>query len=261
MAGLFDKQADLYLDARPNYPSEWFSKLAGLTDHHVLAWDAATGNGQAALAVADHYERVIATDISEPQLKLATPHPKIDYRHTPSTMTDDELVELIGGESSVDLITVAQAVHWFDLPRFYAVATRVLRKPGGIIAVWGYNDVVVSPEFDEVQYRFHAQTLPYWKYPNIQHVFDAYGALPFPFESVGMGSEGEPLMLEMPKTTSFEGILRMFKSWSAVVTAREKGVELLPESLVKELETAWGGADLIRNVVYKAFMIAGKVSV
>lgn len=52
MAGLFDKQADLYLDARPNYPSEWFSKLAGLTDHHVLAWDAATGNGQAALAVS-----------------------------------------------------------------------------------------------------------------------------------------------------------------------------------------------------------------
>lgn len=211
--------------------------------------------------VADHYERVIATDISEPQLKLATPHPKIDYRHTPSTMTDDELVELIGGESSVDLITVAQAVHWFDLSRFYAVAKRVLRKPGGIIAVWGYNDVVVSPEFDEVQYRFHAQTLPYWKYPNIQHVFDAYGALPFPFESVGMGSEGEPLMLEMPKTTSFEGIVRMFKSWSAIVTAREKGVELLPESLVRELETAWGGADLIRNVVYKAFMIAGKVSV
>ncbi|VVB12673.1 unnamed protein product [Arabis nemorensis] len=130
MAGLFDKQADLYLDARPNYPAEWFSKLANLTDHHALAWDAATGNGQAALAVADHYERVIATDLSESQLKLATPHPKIDYRHIPSSMTDDELVELIGGENSVDLITVAQAVHWFDLPKFYAIAKRVLRKPG-----------------------------------------------------------------------------------------------------------------------------------
>lgn len=211
--------------------------------------------------VADHYERVVATDVSESQLRFATTHPKIDYRHTPSTMTDDELVELIGGEDSVDLITVAQAVHWFDLPRFYAVAKRVLRKPGGVIAVWGYNDVVVSPEFDAVQYRFHAQTRPYWKYPNIQHVFDAYEALPFPFESVGMGSEGEPLKLEMPKTTSFEGIVRMFKSWSAVVTAKEKGVDLLTESLVSELETAWGGSDVIRTVVYKAFMIAGKVSV
>ncbi|KAL9809965.1 hypothetical protein AtNW77_Chr5g0094441 [Arabidopsis thaliana] len=65
----------------------------------------------------------------------------------------------------------------------------------------------------------------------------------------------------MPKTTSFEGIIRMFKSWSAIVTAREKGVELLPESLVRELETAWGGSDLVRSVVYKAFMIAGKVRV
>lgn len=211
--------------------------------------------------VADHYERVIATDESESQLKVATPHPKIDYRHTPSSMTDDELVELIGGENSVDLITVAQGVHWFDLPRFYAVATRVLRKPGGIIAVWGYNDVLVTPEFDAVQYRFHAQTLPYWKYPNIQHIFDSYEALPFPFESVGMGSEGKPLKLEMPKTTSFEGIIRMIKSWSAIVTAKEKGVDLLPESLVRELETAWGGPDLIRPVVYKAFMIAGKVRV
>ncbi|CAH8357439.1 unnamed protein product [Eruca vesicaria subsp. sativa] len=261
MAGLFDKQADLYLDARPNYPSEWFSKLASLTDHHRLAWDAATGNGQAALAVADHYERVIATDVSESQLKFATPHPRIDYRHTPSSMTDDELVELIGGDSSVDLITVAQGVHWLDLARFYAVATRVLRKPGGIIAVWGYNDVAVSPEFDAVQYRFHAETLPYWKYPEIQHVFDAYEALPFPFESVGMGAEGRPLKLEMAKTTSFGGIVRMFKSWSALVTAKEKGVDLLPESLVSELESAWGGAEVIRTVVYKAFMIVGKVSV
>lgn len=213
------------------------------------------------LQVAEHYESVVATDVSESQLKLATPHPKINYRLTPTSMTDDELVELIGGENSVDLITVAQGVHWFDLPRFYSVATRLLRKPGGIIAVWGYNDVIVSPEFDAVQYRLHATTLPFWKYPYIQHIFDSYEALPFPFENVGMGSEGEPLKLEMPKTTSFEGIIRMFKSWSAIVTAREKGVELLPESLVRELETAWGGSDLVRSVVYKAFMIAGKVRV
>ncbi|KFK25364.1 hypothetical protein AALP_AA8G103700 [Arabis alpina] len=259
MAGLFDKQADLYLDARPNYPSEWFSKLANLTDHNHSAWDAATGNGQAALAVAEHYERVIATDVSESQLNLATPHPKINYHHTPSSMTDDELVELIGGENSIDLITVAQAIHWFDLPKFYTIANRVLRKPNGIIAVWGYNDVVVTPEFDAVQYRFHAKTLPYWKYPNIQHIFDSYEALQFPFESVGMGLEGKPLKLEMVKTTSFEGILRMFKSWSAIVTAKEKGVELLTESLVKELEDAWGGSKLIRTVVYKAFMIVGKI--
>ncbi|XP_010526986.1 PREDICTED: putative methyltransferase DDB_G0268948 [Tarenaya hassleriana] len=261
MAGLFDKQADLYLDARPTYPSEWYSKLAGITLRRDLAWDVGTGNGQAALSIAEHYDRVIATDVSESQLKLAMPNPKVVYHHTPPSMTDDELVDLIGGENSVDLITVAQAVHWFDLPRFYALATRLLRKPSGVIAVWCYSDVVVNQEFDAVLKRFHTETLPFWKYPNIQYLFDAYKTLPFPFEGVGMGSEGEPMELEMPTTTAFEGIVRMLRSWSAVVAAKDKGFDLLSENVVRELETAWGGSRLVRNVVYKAFMLAGRVRV
>ncbi|KAL9459619.1 hypothetical protein AB3S75_002928 [Citrus x aurantiifolia] len=75
MARLFNKQAKLYLDARPTYPREWYSMLASLTTHHLLAWDAGTGNGQAALGVVEHYEQVIATDVSEEQLKHAMPHP------------------------------------------------------------------------------------------------------------------------------------------------------------------------------------------
>ncbi|KAM1406497.1 hypothetical protein ACFXTH_001160 [Malus domestica] len=77
MAGLFDKQADLYLDSRPAYPKEWYSKLADLTPHHSLAWDAGTGNGQAAIGVAEHYKQVIGTDVSESQLQRAMPHPLV----------------------------------------------------------------------------------------------------------------------------------------------------------------------------------------
>ncbi|XP_057492324.1 uncharacterized protein LOC130777902 [Actinidia eriantha] len=258
MAGLFDKQAEIYLDARPNYPKEWYSMLADQTDHHSLAWDVGTGNGQAALGVAEHYKQVIGTDVSEAQLKYAVPHPRVRYLHTPLSLSDDELVSLIGGEGSVDLVTVAQAVHWFDLPRFYSIVTRLLRKPRGVVAVWGYRGMVVSPTFDALAKHFHETTLPFWN-PDSKYVFDGYRTLPFPFESVGLGSEGEPMLLDIPKELSFDGLLGMIKSYSAIVTAKERGVDLLSEGVVKELECAWGGPKLVRSVVYKAFMLVGKV--
>lgn len=142
MAGLFDKQAEIYLQARPTYPPEWFSLFAERTTHHSLAWDAGTGNGQAAVAVANHYNQVIATDVSQAQLSFAKPHPKIKYLHTPLSMSDDELVTLLGGEGSVDLVIVATAIHYFDLDRFYNIVNRVLRKPGGLIAVWRYSKFI-----------------------------------------------------------------------------------------------------------------------
>lgn len=260
MAGQFDKQADIYADARPNYPTEWYSKLAALTPLHTLAWDVGTGNGQAALGVAEHYEQVIGTDVSGAQLERATPHPRVRYFHTPLTTGEDEIISLIGGENSVDLITVAQAVHWFDLPRFYSLVSRLLRKPGGVIAVWCYNGITVSPTFDPLMKRFEDRASPFYD-ENIKYVFDGYRTLPFPFEAVGLGSEGSPLALDIPKELSFDKFLRMVGSWSAVITAKSQGVDLLSEEVVKEFESAWGGPKLVRSVCYKAFMLAGKVRI
>ncbi|KAM3304758.1 putative methyltransferase DDB [Capsicum chacoense] len=211
MAGSFDKHAQLYSDVRPTYPREWFSMLAKLTTHHSLAWDVATGNGQAAVRVAEHYEKVIATDIGKDLLRYAQKHPRIQYFHTPLSMSDEELVSIAGGDNSVDLITVATAVHWFDLPRFYSIANRVLRKPGGIIAVWSYAMMSVSPEFDQKMKSFLDSTQPYWRSNILKFVFDGYKTLPFPFESVGLGSECEPIQLEMKKEVSFEGFLGWLK--------------------------------------------------
>ncbi|CAK7354780.1 unnamed protein product [Dovyalis caffra] len=245
MAGLFDKQAAIYLDARPNYPNEWYAMLAALTPHHSLAWDAGTGNGQSALGVAEHYEQVIGTDISVEQLKHAVQHPRVQYLHTPLSISDDELVNLIGGENSVDLVIVAEAVHWFDLPKFYAVVKRVLKKPGGIIAVWAYNDMNVSPTFDAIKKSYREACKPYWN-PKCQNV--------------GLGCEGEPLLLDIAKEISLERYLGVLKSTSTYNTARELGVDLLSEKLIKELEGAWGGPrELVRSVTYKAFMLAGKI--
>ncbi|KAJ6413700.1 hypothetical protein OIU84_006497 [Salix udensis] len=218
MAGLYDKQAAIYLDARPRYPSEWFSMLASLTPDHSLAWDAGTGNGQAAIDVSDHYKQVIATDISEEQLKHAIKHPQVQYFHSPSSMSEDELVNLVGGENSVDLVIAATAVHWFDLEKFYPVVKRVLKKPGGVVAVWSYSII----------------------------------------QSVGVGCEGQPLELDMPREMSFERLLKLLSSASAVNTAKEQGVNLLSEEFVKELENAWGGAEL-RTVNFRSYMLAGKV--
>ncbi|XP_062095843.1 uncharacterized protein LOC133801611 [Humulus lupulus] len=260
MAGLYDNQADMYVEARPTYPIEWYSKLAALTPHHNLAWDVGTGNGQAATGVAEHYKQVIATDVSMAQIERAIPHPRVRYLHTPLTINDNELVSLIGGENSVDLITVATAVHWFDLSRFYSLVSRVLRKPGGVIAVWCYFNMVVSPEFDSLMKNFYDSMLPFWDKEVRSYVIEDYKTLPFPFESVGLGSEGNPHRLDIQKELSFNGILKLFRSFSPVDLAKSQGVDLLPPEVIKGLENAWGGPSTsIRAVTYKAFMLVGKV--
>lgn len=210
------------------------------------------------LQVAEHFEQVIATDVSESQLKHGMPHPRVRYVHTPLSLSDEELVATLGGENSVDLITVAQAVHWFDLPRFYSLVERVLRKPGGLVAVWAYDMYRVSPTFDLILKRFFETNVPYWS-PSAGYVFEQYRTLPFPFESVGLGSDGSPYTMEMHKEISFDEFVGFLKSLSGVATAKERGIDLLSEGVVKELEQAWGETTLVRTVVCKMFMLAGRV--
>ena len=151
-------------------------------------------------------------------------------------------------------------MHWFELPKFYSIVKRLLRQPGGVIAVWGYNDSEVSPTFDPVMKRVRETTLPFYD-PKAQCLFDGYRTLPFPFESVGLGSEGEPLQLDIQRVMSFEEMVRGLRSSSAVTKAKDQGVDLLPEEVIKELESAWGGPNVIKTVTIKAFMLAGKVKV
>ncbi|XP_030543727.2 putative methyltransferase DDB_G0268948 [Rhodamnia argentea] len=233
--------------------------LAARTSHHSLAWDVGTGNGQAALGVAEHYEQVIAADVSEGQLSFAMSHPRVRYVHTPESMTEDEMVALMGGENRVDLITVATAAHWFDLTKFYKLAKRLLRKPGGIIAVWAYNDIDVSPEFNTISERLR-EKFSHFRSADAKYAVEGYRNLPFPFESVGLGHEGQPMQLEIPKELLFEGYLKIAKSTSTFELAKEQGVDLLSEEVIEELESSWGGPSKVRTVTYKAFMHARTVT-
>ena len=144
-----------YAAFRPRYPDALFDLLAAAAPAREAAWDCATGNGQAALGLARHFARVIATDASDAQIAYATPHPRITYRVAAADRSGL-------GDRSVDLVTVAQAAHWLDRPRFYAEARRVLR-PAGVIALWSYWDFTIAPEIDPILRVFHKETVgPFW---------------------------------------------------------------------------------------------------
>jgi ubiquinone/menaquinone biosynthesis C-methylase UbiE len=134
----FSGHAADYAKYRPDYPRELFAYLASLTPARQWAWDCGTGNGQAAVGLAAFFDRIVATDASEKQILNAERNARIDYRVAPAGRSDL-------ASSSIDLVTVAQALHWFELDAFYIEAKRVL-KPQGVLAAWCYNLLEIAPE-------------------------------------------------------------------------------------------------------------------
>nr|MDQ6926647.1 class I SAM-dependent methyltransferase [Candidatus Eremiobacteraeota bacterium] len=169
----FSTVAAQYAAHRPLYPPALFDYLANLPARRALAWDCATGNGQAARALAPRFTHVVATDASAAQLAHATPAPNIEYR-----VARAEESGLAPG--SVDLITVAQALHWFDLDAFYAEVRRVL-VPGGAVAVWTYGDPVLDDASLDARFQQFAGDVlgPYWP-PERREVDAAYRGIAFP---------------------------------------------------------------------------------
>lgn len=222
----FSTQAATYARARPSYPAALFMELARLAPGRALAWDAGTGNGQAAVALAAHFDRVVATDPSAAQLAHAIPHPAVTY------LQSAELAPMLA-DGSVDLVTVAQAVHWFDRPKFYTEVKRVLR-PGGVVAVWTYGLSVVTPEIDAVVRRFYSETVGSFWPPERHHPETGYRELDFafaerPFPATAM--ELEWTMLEFT---------RYLRTWSAVARfSKANGVDPVA-ALETELAPAWG---------------------
>lgn len=153
----FSQHADLYAQYRPTYPPELFSYLATLTPSHDWAWDCATGNGQVALGLMPYFQQIQATDASEAQINHGVRHHKIVYQVATAEQPPF-------ADHSIDLITVAQAVHWFQLDLFYTAVQRVL-KPGGAIALWGYGFCelpAASPAIAPLLDSFYQQVEPFW---------------------------------------------------------------------------------------------------
>ena len=182
----FSKQAADYAKFRPRYPHEMFEYLGSLAPSRKLAWDCGTGNGQAAVGLASVFDRVVATDASEKQIANAEPHERVEYR-----MVSAEESGIQSG--TVDLIMVAQALHWFDLDRFYDEVRRVLKK-NSVLAASAYNLLHIEPAIDEVINRYYYEVVgPFWL-PE-RKLVENFAELLFPFHE-----------LDPPKFDSLGGV-------------------------------------------------------
>ncbi|CAI9099710.1 OLC1v1036570C1 [Oldenlandia corymbosa var. corymbosa] len=231
--------AKLYSFSRPTYPAQLFEFITSKTPSHELVWDVGTGNGQAATVLAKVYKNVIASDTSEKQLEFAPKLPNIRYQCTPPKLSMAELEQNIGSESSVDLITIAQALHWFDFPTFYQQAKWILKKPNGVIAAWCYTIPEINPTVDAVFQKFYNDSQPYWE-PERKLVDNKYETIDFPFEAVeGLEHTGPFKFKTEERLMSLEDLFNYIRSWSSYQTAKQKGVELLNNDVVKEFSAAW----------------------
>ncbi len=241
----FSGVAAEYARFRPGYPQPLFDWLAAQCARHDCAWDCATGSGQAAVPLAARYARVIATDASAEQIARAPAHPGIEYRVATAEASGLP-------EACADLVTVAQALHWFEHDAFWREVSRVLR-PGGVVAAWTYGRCVPDDEpVRAIIRRWYAEvTGPYWP-PSRVHVDSGYRTIRFPF------AEFDGPVLEVRARFTLAGLVGYAGTWSATVRMREAlGRDPLPD-LAAELAPVWGDPDLPRAMRWPLAMRAGR---
>ncbi len=242
----FSSFATRYADFRPHYPAALFDYLATLVDHNTLVWDCAAGSGQATVDLAARFDRVIATDASAEQLGSAPRLKNVEYRVA--------LAEQSGlPDSSVGLVTIAQALHWFRHAEFFAEVTRVL-KPGGYLAVWVYaTNRLAGDAVDALVQDYYSNVVgPYWP-PERRMTEDGYKAIALPFPEISSPS------FRMEVRWTLEQLLGYFNTWSAtnrfIKATGQNPLEPLRGALLK----VWGDPESSRDVVWPlTFRVARK---
>jgi len=232
----FSPLAGRYARSRPTYPRELYEHLAGLLDRRDLAWDAATGNGQAARGLAEHFTRVIATDISAEQIRHAPPQRAIEYRVAPS-----EHAGLDAG--SVDLVTVAAAAHWFDMTAFAAEVRRVTR-PGSVLAIWTYHVGIMKPPFDRLFDRFYRDVVGPYFAAGARLVDQLYATLPLP------GRPIEPPRLDVTASWNLAQMVDFIHSWSGSSVYRETTGRDPVNVIADQLQALWGPRDRVHALAW-----------
>jgi SAM-dependent methyltransferase len=241
----FSAHAADYARHRPSYPTELFAWLAAQTPGHGLAWDCATGNGQAALALTEHFKRVHATDFSAEQLTQAKPHPCIDYHLAPADASGL-------AADSCDLVTVAQALHWFCNERHFTEVRRVL-KPGGLFAAWTYTLLHGDPELSAIVKDFSVNTVgSYWP-PERRWVDLGYRGMPFPCEDI------ETPDFEIRLDLTLKDVLAYLRTWSSTQGCiKETGVDPCV-ALGERLKEVWATPDAPKTIVWPITLRCGRI--
>jgi SAM-dependent methyltransferase len=239
----FSEQPGQYARHRPRYPGELFRFLASCSRGHARAWDCATGNGQAAIALAEFFDDVIATDASTGQIGAAITHPKVTYRV--AAAEDSQL-----GDASADLVTVGQALHWFDTASFFAESARVL-VPGGVLAIWCYELCRVNDTCDTIVDELYADILGAFWSPERRLIEVRYAPIEMP------GTEIETPQFHMTVEWTAGDMLGYLRTWSACNRYRKRNLQD-PVSLVEAaLCEAWG--DDTRTVSWPLTLFARRL--
>jgi SAM-dependent methyltransferase len=241
----FSRQATEYARFRPQYPRALFEFIAAAVPNDQTALDCATGNGQAAVALAEHFRKVIAIDASAEQIANAQPNERVEYRVASAESTGLSA-------RSVAAITVAQALHWFDREAFYVEARRVL-QPRGVLAVWAYNYLRIALEVDPLVRRFHDEIVgPYWP-PERKLVGSGYRELPFPFQEI------QTPEFQIEVRWSLAHLLGYLRTWSAtqgfMAANRRDPVELIES----QLDQAWGNSAEEKLAIWPLTVRIGRV--
>jgi ubiquinone/menaquinone biosynthesis C-methylase UbiE len=242
----FSSLAAKYADFRPHYPNELFEFLAKTAPRPNLVWECACGTGQATHGLAAQFDHVIATDASAQQINSAKPNPKVEYRLAPAEVSGLP-------DQSIDLIAVAQAMHWFNLEKFYAELKRVLR-PDGLLAVWIYGACETeNSSINELLHRYHYQTIgPYWP-PEREYVENNYATLPFPFTRLPAPH------FTMRAQWTLDQLIGYFSTWSGTKRYIEaNGVNPL-EPLRRELLPLWKSVEIPDEVRWPLSLHLGRV--
>ena len=242
----FSRQAPDYAKYRPSYPEALFSWLADHAPGHELAWDVGCGSGQAAVPLAAHFRRVVATDLSAAQIAQARPHPQVDYRVASCEASGLPAV-------SCDLVTVAQAIHWFDFDKFYAEVRRVL-KPGGLCAAWTYLLLQGEPAINAAIEQFYADVLTPWWPPERRWVEAGYAGMPFPFAAA---PPAPSFAIRLHWTLA--DLVNYVGTWSAVQRCLAATGTDPTRALRDRLLAVWGDPASQREIVWPIALRAGYV--
>jgi len=241
----FSETAPSYATHRPHYPASLFAWLAAQTETCTRAWDCGTGSGQAAQSLAPLFVDVLASDPSYAQVSHAVRISNVTY----AVMTAESAAI---DDRSMNLVTVAQALHWFELQQFFAEVRRVL-VPGGVIAAWTYKLLSIDPEIDAVLNVFYSETMgPFW--PPERALVDAgYRSIRFPFREI------EPPTFVMEAAWTLGHLRGFLDTWSAVTRYRKALGTDPVAGLIDELAGMWGRPDVTRRVTWPLELRVGSV--
>jgi SAM-dependent methyltransferase len=244
---LFNDKSDLYAQARPQYPAELFAFIKTLIPNANTVWDCATGNGQAAVGLSKVFDHVYATDISDEQIANHLRLDNVAFSVSPAERT-------VFANNMFDLVSVAQALHWFDFNKFWPEVQRVL-KPGGAFITYAYSWFAITPQIDAlVESEVKAVIAPYWAAQN-QLVIDGYKDVEFPFE------KAEVPKINLQIRWNFSQFMNYLHTWSATRRCMDDKGETFFEHAQDKLKKSWGDPTEIKTATAPLTIVAGYLGI